>query len=131
MEPRQTSLAVFWIRDIFVRIRILGFVHLITDPVYALFVSDFQDANIFSHIFFCLLPVLSVVTFTSSKIKCHYEVNKQHKSRYFFTVGLLMKGSGSGSVQIVTDPDQGGQKTNGSRTLLVGINQFGSVKVIN
>ncbi len=37
--------AVFRIRDILVRIRILGSEHLITNPDPAPFVRDFQDAN--------------------------------------------------------------------------------------
>jgi hypothetical protein len=41
--PYSYSQALFRIRDILIRIRILGSVHLITDP--ALFGSVLQDAN--------------------------------------------------------------------------------------
>jgi hypothetical protein len=46
------------IRDILVRIRILGSVHLITDPDPALFVSEFQDTNKnFVFFYFVLLNI--------------------------------------------------------------------------
>ena len=50
-------------RDILIRIRILGSVLWITEPDTALFGSDFQDANKIFFKFFCLF--LSVGTLTS------------------------------------------------------------------
>ncbi len=46
-EPARKKKSVFRIWDIFVRIRILGSVHLITDedPDPALLVNNYQDAN--------------------------------------------------------------------------------------
>jgi hypothetical protein len=41
----QHKISVLRIRDIFLRIRIPGSIHLITDTEPALFYRDFQDAN--------------------------------------------------------------------------------------
>ncbi len=90
-------LSVFRVRDILVRIRILGSVPLTSgshcDP--ALFVKDLQDANkkyFFSCKFECFF--LFEDTFTSffeNKNKSHKEVTKQKKSRFFF-IFLLVDG---------------------------------------
>jgi hypothetical protein len=49
--------------DIFIRIRILGSIHWITDPDPALFASGFQETN--KKKFLCLL--LTLGTFTECK----------------------------------------------------------------
>ncbi len=80
------------------QIRILGSIHLITNPDPALFVSGFQETKkirFFSE-FFCLLPILHAGTFTS--------VFKDSKDCMF------VEGSGSGSAQKITDQDPGGPK---------------------
>jgi hypothetical protein len=66
---KDTNNAVFQIRGILVRIRILGSVNFITDPVPALdpvfIVSVFQDANKTNFFLICFdYTVLSVCTFT-------------------------------------------------------------------
>jgi hypothetical protein len=61
--------AVFRIRDIWIRIQILGSVHWVADPDldpasgHALFFSGFQDAN--KNKFFLLITVLPVGTLAS------------------------------------------------------------------
>ncbi len=115
-------MSVFQIRDIFVRIRIFGSVHLIADPVPAtdpsLIPSDFEDGmapenGYFVLIFFAYYFLWAHVH-QSSKITCHKEDTKQQKSRLFLILFWLLM-EGSGSVQIITDPEA---QKNGSGTLV-------------
>jgi hypothetical protein len=95
---------------------------MIRDPDPALFVCDFQEANkkkIFAYYF------LQVYFYQSSKLLKVKPLNNRNQG-FSSLFCLLMEGSeaGSGSVQIITDPDPGGPKTygsSGSGTLQVGL----------
>jgi hypothetical protein len=67
--------AVFRIRDISIRIRLLGSVHLITDPDPGLLVSGFQDTNkkyfFFFQVFCLLLSFGTYYIHQSLKITSH------------------------------------------------------------
>jgi hypothetical protein len=85
----------------FLRVRICGSVPVDYGSGSWSFFSGFQNANTKKNFFlrvFCLL----LVTFTSV---FKYEVLKVWKSRFLLFFCLLIGGSRSGSVQIITDPD--------------------------
>ncbi len=97
-EGKKPLSAVFRIHDILIRIKILRFIHWITDPDPDLFFSGFPDANK-KYVFFLLLTGLYLLvgsTFTvhvhqSSMITNHTEVIEKWKSR-FSLIFLLRNG---------------------------------------
>jgi hypothetical protein len=85
---------VFRIRDIFIRIRILGSVHWITDPdpgpvpepalnIPSMTFKVPTKKEFFSNFFFLLLTVCLYTVHQSSEIKSNNEVTKQLKSKFF------------------------------------------------
>ncbi len=86
--------SVFRIRDILVRIRILGSVPLING--YGTRILHFSSMtfkmptkNISISFYFLCLSFLKVPLHHSSKIKSHKDVTKQQKSRFFFIFLLV------------------------------------------
>jgi hypothetical protein len=85
----------------------------VLDPDPYLFFSGFQNAN--KKQVFCLLPYLLLLHLhlsVFSYIKLLISQNTCRNQGFFSSVfGLLMEGSGSGSEQIISNPDPGGPKT--------------------
>jgi hypothetical protein len=60
------------------------------------------------------LTILQVILFRKLVPAFRKPPDSRQKSRFFLIFYLLMEGSGSRSVQIITDPDPVGLKTDGS-----------------
>jgi hypothetical protein len=86
-----------------------------SDP--ALFVSGFQETTKISfNAYYPVLTVGRVHLHQSFRISRHQVVTKELKLRFFIFFCSLIEGSGSGSIQIITDPGPGGPKTYRSYT---------------